>query len=49
MLDMTEVMETIKELENGTTTFDNCLKLACPNAAFSSSGPCLSFRYKSRL
>ena len=28
MLDMEQIEATIKELENGTTTFDNCLKLA---------------------
>lgn len=28
MLDMQEIDNTIEQLENGTTTFDNCLKLA---------------------
>ena len=28
MLDMVEILDTIKELENGSTTFDNCSKLA---------------------
>ena len=28
MLDLTEIKNTIDELENGATTFDNCLKLA---------------------
>ena len=28
MLDITEINNTIEELENGSTTFDNCLKLA---------------------
>ena len=27
-MDMKEISDTIEELENGTTTFDNCIKLS---------------------